>query len=132
MLATALLLISGFLFWIFFGACNTTVTGYAQVVKDLGTCCLIPSTDIDRVEPGMEVWVDNLRGTLTKIDDSFSTCEQIRDLYGYSAQHLHLKEDETYYLVDTDIVESESGYSRFTIVTGTVTPFEYYFGGADK
>ncbi len=131
-LLAALILLSGALCWMFFGSCNITVTGYAQVVKDLGTYCIIPSTDIGRVEPGMKVWVDNLGGTLTRLGDTYHTYEQMTDLYGYSAQHLRLREDETYYIADADIVEKESGYSRFTVVTGTVTPFEYFFGGADQ
>ena len=127
-----LILASGVLAWLFFGTYNITVSGYAQVVKNANTYCVVSSTDIDKVKPGMTAWVDNFCGTVINIEEDLITYDQIVYLYGYSSKHLHVKEDETYYFVDLDITEADSGYRKYTIITDTVTPFEYFFGGVGK
>ena len=127
-----LILVSGMLFWFFFGAVNITVSGYVQTVRGVCAYCAVPSADIDKVELGMTGWVDQYKGTVTHIDEKYTTYDEIESLYGYSAKHFHAKKDETYYFVRLDITEANSGYSRFTIITDTVTPFEYYFGGVGK
>ena len=127
-----LVLVSGMLVWLFFGAINITVSGYAETIKDVCTYCAVPSEDIDRVQLGMTGWVDHYKGTVTHMDENYSTYDEIVILYGFSAERFHVKQDETYYFVELDITEANSGYSRFTIITDTVTPFEYYFGGVGK
>lgn len=127
-----LVLVSGVLIWMFFGAINITVSGYTETIKDKCAYCAVSSADIDRVKLGMTGWVDHRKGTVTNIEEKYSTYDEIVSLYGYSAKNFHIKEDESYYFVELDITEANSGYSRFTIITDTVTPFEYYFGGVGK
>ena len=125
-------LVSGLLVWLFFGAYNITVSGYAETIQGVCAYCAVPSAEIDRVQLGMTGWIDSHKGTVTHIDENCSTYDEIIHLYGFSAARFHVKQDETYYFVELDITQADSGYSRFTIITDTVTPFEYFFGGVGR
>ena len=123
---------SGVLIWLFFGSRNVTVSGYASIAGNVEACCLVPSQDIDKVSAGMTVWINNTRGTVTEIKDQYLDYSQILFMYGNSIGNLNIQEDEVYYPVYSDIVKEKSDYGKFTIITKTVTPFVYYFGGTDK
>lgn len=128
----AMIFAAGVLAWLFFGSCSITVTGYAYVYGGVDTVCFVSPGDIDKVKPGMAVWVDNTKGTVTQIKDNYYTYDQLRLMYGNTVRNLHMNEDDVCYSVNTDIVKELSEVGRFTIITDTVAPFFYYFGGADK
>lgn len=130
--AAVLVLAAGALTWLFFGSCNITVTGYAYVSGNVETYCFVSSRDIDRVTPGMTVWVNNTKGKIMRVADHYYTYDQLLFLYGNSIANLHVKEDEVYYSVSADIRQDRSDFGKFTIITDTVTPFACYFGGMDK
>ena len=127
-IVAAVVLVVGALVWLFFGSINIKVTGYAQVLNETGTYCVVPSEDIDKIKAGMTVWVDDTEGKIIFVGEDYYTYDGLLALYGYSIKNLHVKENEVYYFADTDIIKDNSSYSKFTIIVDTVTPFEYYFG----
>lgn len=131
LLAVIFLMIGGMV-WLFFGSYNITVTGYAQILGKTCAFCAVPASDIDKVEPGMTVWADNCSGAVTRIEEAYYTYDQLINMYGHSADYMHFKENEVYYFADADIKEEFSGYSKYTIIIDTVTPFEFFFGGTGK
>ena len=128
-LSALLILAAGGLVWLFFGSCTQTVTGWAQVVEGYFTDCIVPSSEIGKIELGQTVKVGTSTGEVTFVDSRFVTYSDVVGLYGYSAQRLHISSDETYYYVRANIVTEATGYQKYTIVTDTVTPFKKYFGG---
>ena len=124
------IIIAGMSAWLFFGSRNITVTGYAQILADMETCCVVSGSDIDKVKPGMTVWVANIKGQIIKIEESEYTSDQLRSLYGDFFRYMQPEKDMVYYLAYADIRKDRSEQSSYTIITDTVTPFEYFFGGA--
>lgn len=126
---SAVLVAAGILCWLFFGVCNVTVEGMADVAEGRYGYCFVAAEDIDRVKEGMPVTIGNERGKVVAIDPTYYTCEFLKSGYGPAAEKLGLEENKSYYSVAVDIYAQTAGYKPYIIVVETMTPFAYYFAG---
>lgn len=112
----------GILCWLFFGAYNITVNGYADVVYGRETFCAVEVEDIDKVKVGMDINIGNDRGKVTFVEKQYYTYERFGVIYGPIIKKFNLSPNKSYYFVYADISTSTTGIKPFSIVVDTVTP----------
>lgn len=126
---SCIIVLVGILCWLFFGAYNITINGYADVVLGRTTYCVVEAQDIDYVKVGMNINIGNVKGKIIEVEDEYYTYERIHNLYGPMIEKFNLSKNKSYYFVDADINNVSTGIKPFSIVVDTITPFEYYILG---
>ena len=96
---SAFIIIVGVVCWLFFGAYNETVNGYADVVYGRETYLLVESSEIDKVKIGMNVNIGNVRGKIIEIHDIYVTYDDMLDYYGPIADKFNMSKNKTYYKI---------------------------------
>ena len=121
--------------WFFFGAFNTTLTGYGQCFGENRNLILIPITKIDQIHPGIHVWVGNSRGEVTDaVADCYFDYEDICNLNGASVAEIITSgnHDQIFGEFYVSLPDLPLGIFPYSIVINTETPYEHFFGGDQK
>lgn len=130
LLLAVLIVFIGMLSWLFFGSYNITVQGYADVEEGIPAYLYVTAEDVDKIKPGMTVAIGNSYGTVVEKTAEYQSYEYLKALYGPNVDKLHVSPNKSYYCITTDITEEPSAYAPFTIIIETVSPIEYFSGGA--
>lgn len=132
--AIAVMIVS-LVLWFFHGSYDITVTGRGQIYSQSKGAFFAPVGEIDDLSPGMQVWIGNSRGEITKvIYNEYLNYDILYDLYGDDLEDdLWINDrDMTYCLFYADVSNVPLGYCTYSVTVRTKTPFEHYFGGDEE
>ena len=121
------LFVSGIACWMVFG-CETLFTTGSFYGANKVAFCYIPTNEVDTVEVGDTIWIDNAKGTLNTIDtDKAYTVDQIEQMVQSMAK-LNMDSDKSYYLMYVQFSEPVSTQGTYRIFRGTATPLQMLTG----